>query len=99
MLRSHEGSIAPVDGSMTTVPMWASPLTRVKSPATRRRPSGSARRALTCALKSKAWPVQSPVFTSKAARPREDFSAPFSPCLTPVKLPPTYMVDPTCAKA
>ena len=50
-------------------------------------------------LKSKVWPVQSPVLTSKAARPREAVSEPFSPCLTPVKLPPTYMVEPTCASA
>ena len=54
---------------------------------------------MTCPLKSKVWPVKSPVATSKAARPREEISVPLSPCLTPVKLPPTYMVEPTWAKA
>ena len=97
--RSHEGSIAPVAGSMRTVPTWVSPLTLVKSPTARSLPLGSSTRSLTWLLKSKVWPVHTPVVASKAARPLEVIAEPFLPFWTPVKLPPTYMVEPTCSKA
>ena len=97
--RSHEGSIWPVAASIRTVPTWVSPLTLVKSPTASSLPPGSSTRSFTWLLKSKVWPVQSPVVASKAARPRLVVSEPFLPFCTPVKLPPTYMVEPTCSKA
>ena len=83
---------------MTTVPEWASPLTRVKSPATRRRPSGSARRALTCALsRGLAGPVAG-VHVEGGEAARGLLGAVLA-LLDAGELPPTYIVDPTCAKA
>ena len=97
--RVHDGSIWPVAGSIRTVPTWVSPLTFVKSPATRSLPPGSSARSLTWLLKEKVCPFHSPVVTSKPARPEDAISWPFLPFCTPVKLPPTYMVEPICSKA
>ena len=55
-------------------------------------------RSFTWLLKLKVMPVKAPVFTSNAARPRDSVTAPSAPERTPVKLPPTNMVEPTCSK-
>ena len=94
----HEESMAPVAVSMTTVPTCSSPLTRVKSPTASRRAPGSSTRSLTWLLKAKDCPFHSPDDASKPARP--EVCAFVEPTrATPVKLPPTYMVEPTCSKA
>ena len=99
MVRFQSGSIWPVAGSSTTVPTCSSPLTYVKSPTASSLPEGSVSRSFTWLLKLKAMPVKAPVFTSNAARPRDSVMAPSAPERTPVKLPPTNMVVPTCSKA
>ena len=61
--------------------------------------AGQLDEVLDLVVEVEVWPVHTPVVASKAARPLEVIAEPFLPFWTPVKLPPTYMVEPTCSKA